>query len=94
MSVDKQSLLPLYHQVEESLRQNIADGVYLPDQPIPPEIELQKRFNVSRETVRKAVNNLVLAGLVEKRKGVGLLSPVRKLFQDLTNCIAPPRKFL
>ena len=71
MSIDKQSLLPLYHQVEESLRQNIADGVYLPDQPMPPEIELQKRFNVSRETVRKAVNNLVLAGLVEKRKGVG-----------------------
>ena len=71
MSVDKQSLLPLYHQVEESLRQNIADGVYLPDQPIPPEIELQKRFNVSRETVRKAVNNLVLAGLVEKIRGKG-----------------------
>ena len=71
MSVNKQSLLPLYHQVEESLRQNIADGVYLLDQPMPPEIELQKRFNVSRETVRKAVNNLVLAGLVEKIRGVG-----------------------
>lgn len=71
MSIDKKSLLPLYHQVEESLRKDIADGVYLTDQPIPTELELQKQFNVSRETVRKAVNNLVLAGLVEKRKGKG-----------------------
>ena len=71
MSINKQSLLPLYHQVEESLRYDIANGVFLPDQPIPTEIELKKNFNVSRETVRKAVNNLVLAGLVEKRKGIG-----------------------
>ena len=71
MSVDKNSLLPLYHQVEESIRQDIANRIYLPDQSIPTELELQEKFNVSRETVRKAVNNLVLAGLVEKRKGVG-----------------------
>jgi len=71
MSIDKNSLLPLYHQVEESLRQQIADRVYPPGQSIPTEIELQEEFDVSRETVRKAVNNLVSAGLVEKRKGVG-----------------------
>ena len=71
MPVNKESLLPLYHQVEESLRQDIVNRVYIPGTPIPTETELQKRFNVSRETVRKAVNNLVLTGLVEKRKGVG-----------------------
>ena len=61
----------MYHQVEESIRQDIANRIYLPDQSIPTELELQEKFNVSRETVRKAVNNLVLAGLMEKRKGVG-----------------------
>ena len=71
MSVDKNSLLPLYHQVEESIRQDIANRIYLPGQSIPTELELQEKFNVSRETIRKAVNNLVVAGLVEKRKGVG-----------------------
>ncbi len=71
MSVDKNSLIPLYHQVETSIRKDIANKIYLPDQPIPTELELQEKFNVSRETVRKAVNNLVYAGLVEKRKGVG-----------------------
>jgi len=71
MLVDKNSLLPLYHQVEASIRKDIANKIYLPGQSIPTEIELQEKFNVSRETVRKAVNNLVFAGLVEKRKGVG-----------------------
>ena len=71
MSINKKSLLPLYHQVEEKLRQDIVNKVYLPSQPIPAESQLQKKFKVSRETVRKAVNNLVLAGLLEKRKGVG-----------------------
>jgi len=70
-SINRESLLPLYHQVEESIRQDIANRIYLPGQSIPTELELQEEFNVSRETVRKAVNNLVVAGLVEKRKGVG-----------------------
>jgi GntR family transcriptional regulator len=61
----------LYHQVESCIRSDIAKKNYLPDQSIPTEIELQKKFDLSRETVRKAINNLVFAGLVEKRKGVG-----------------------
>jgi GntR family transcriptional regulator len=71
IKIDRHSLLPLYHQVEENLRRDIANRIYRPDQPIPTEIALQKKYDVSRETVRRAVNNLVLAGLVEKRKGVG-----------------------
>ena len=71
MTIDSHSLLPLYHQVEEKLRKDIASGVYRPDQPIPTKIALQKKYDVSRETVRRAVNNLVLAGLVEKSKGCG-----------------------
>ncbi len=70
MTIGEHSLLPLYHQVEENLRTDIANWVYQPDLPIPTEIELQKKYDVSRETVQRAVNNLVLAGLMEKRNGV------------------------
>lgn len=70
-TINRESLLPLYHQVEESIRQAITSRVYLPAEAIPTETELQKQFSVSRETIRKAVANLVLAGLLEKRKGVG-----------------------
>ncbi len=71
IEINRNSLLPLYHQVEESLRQAIANKIYVPGKSIPTETELQEQYDVSRETVRKAVNNLVLAGLLEKRKGVG-----------------------
>jgi len=75
MTIGEHSLLPLYHQVEENLRTDIANWVYQPDLPFPTEIELQKKYDVSRETYQRqrAVNNLVLAGLMEKRKGVGTL---------------------
>jgi len=71
MVIDKNSLLPLYHQVEESIRKNISAKIYIPGETIPTEAELQKKYNVSRETIRKAVTNLVQLGLLEKRKGVG-----------------------
>ena len=63
--------MPLYFQLQEAIRNKIAHGVYKPDEPIPTEQELQKEYEVSRETVRKAINDLVLAGLVEKRRGKG-----------------------
>ena len=80
MNIDRQSLLPLYHQVEETLQRDIVNGVYQPDQPIPTEIALQKKYDVSRETVRKAVNNLMLAGVVEKRKGTPSVTGKQKAF--------------
>ncbi len=71
IEINRNSLLPLYHQVEESIRQAISEKMYVPGKAIPTETELQDLYDVSRETVRKAVNNLVQAGLLEKRKGVG-----------------------
>ena len=82
-SINRESLLPLYHQVEESIRQDIANRLYLPGQSIPTELELQEKFNVSRETIRKAVANLVLAGLLEKRKGVGTFVAHHKIVHRL-----------
>jgi len=46
MNIDRHSLLPLYHQVEENLRRDIANRIYRPDQPIPTEVALQKKYDV------------------------------------------------
>jgi GntR family transcriptional regulator len=83
MLINKASLLPLYHQVEESIRQGITTKAYLPGQAIPTEGELQEQYRVSRETVRKAVSNLVLAGLLEKRKGRGTFVTIPKIVHRL-----------
>jgi GntR family transcriptional regulator len=82
-SINRESLLPLYHQVEEVLREDIANKMYLPGQTIPTETELQDLFEVSRETIRKAVTNLVLAGLLEKRKGLGTFVAQPKIVHRL-----------
>ena len=71
MGNNKNNLLPLYWQVEEYLRQQIEGKIIKPGEKILTEIELQKKFNVSRTTVRKAIERLVIVGRVEKKQGKG-----------------------
>jgi GntR family transcriptional regulator len=63
--------IPLYFQLEEALRKKIASREYLPGQPIPSELQLQQEYGVSRETVRRAINDLTSSGLVTKVRGIG-----------------------
>jgi GntR family transcriptional regulator len=67
----KKTPVPLYFQVAESIRKKIVKNVYERGTPIPTEIQLQEEYDVSRETVRKAVNELVAEGLLEKVRGKG-----------------------
>ena len=61
----------LHQQVAESLRQLIAEGRLRPGDALPPERDLAVRFGVSRVTVREALRELQLLGLVETRQGGG-----------------------
>jgi GntR family transcriptional regulator len=92
--VNRESLLPLYHQVEEALRDDIVNKRCLPGQAIPTESELQDHFSVSRETIRKAVTNLVLAGLLEKRKGLGTFVAHPKIVHRLGRLYASTEEIL
>ncbi len=80
--IDKNSKLPLYYQVVESLVKEIQEGKYLENQKIPSERELCDIYEVSRVTIRHAVNELVDMGLLVKRHGDGTyVAP--KMSQDL-----------
>jgi GntR family transcriptional regulator len=73
--------VPLYQQVHELLAdwiRTMAVGDML-----PPEHELEVRFGVSRATIRKAVENLVHAGLLEKRQGLGTIVRSASATQNL-----------
>jgi GntR family transcriptional regulator len=63
--------VPLYHVLKETLRLEIRSGLYKPGQLIPPEKELQDRFNVSRTTVRRAIRDLSDEGLLDPQPGRG-----------------------
>ncbi|MCV7424608.1 GntR family transcriptional regulator [Mycobacterium yunnanensis] len=60
----------------------VLDGLVEGD-PFPPERELAARFGVARETVRQAVHELLVEGLVERR-GRGTVVSKPKLVQPLS----------
>lgn len=69
--LDAASSDPLYQQVVDDIKRDIASGLYLPGERIPTEIELGDIYRISRITVRRAVKELVKEGLLIKRQGKG-----------------------
>jgi DNA-binding LacI/PurR family transcriptional regulator len=65
------STVPKYRQIYEDLYSAIATGSFRPGDRLPSEAELGKRYNTSRITVAKAVNDLQTHGLVSRRAGSG-----------------------
>jgi GntR family transcriptional regulator len=62
---------PLYRTVHRELRERIVSGLYPPGGGVPSERRLIEEFKVSLITVRRALDELVLDGLIERRQGVG-----------------------
>lgn len=62
----------LYEDVAGELRQRISRGVYRPGTRIPSESELVREFRVSAITVRRAIRDLTLEGLLFGRQGLGV----------------------
>lgn len=70
-SIDPHSPVPLYHQIYLDLRQMIQRGVILPDDMLPPELEISEAYRVGRQTVRQAIARLVDENMVERFAGRG-----------------------
>jgi GntR family transcriptional regulator len=62
---------PMYQQIADDLRAQIEAGALAGGTQMPTEIELQDRYNASRNTVRDAIKRLISVGLVETRPGQG-----------------------
>jgi DNA-binding GntR family transcriptional regulator len=62
---------PLYRHVYDQIRQRIGLGVYARGGALPSEIKLGQEFGVSQITVRRAINELALDGLIDRRQGIG-----------------------
>lgn len=63
--------VPKYQRILEQLEREVLSGDHLPGARLPSEADLTKRFNTSRITVGRAVRELHLRGLVERRAGSG-----------------------
>ncbi len=74
--------VPLYAQLEVSLRESISRGNWGPGQPLPSDRELAEQWRVSRCTVRQALDNLVRDGLIERRQGKGTFVVPSEVVRD------------
>jgi GntR family transcriptional regulator len=81
--VDANRPVPLYYQLREIVRQEILSGVRKPGDQLPTEKELEQRFGVSRVTVRQALRDLMVEGLLVRQRGRGTFVATPKLEKAL-----------
>jgi len=65
--------IPLYEYVYNKLKDSIVNGDYVVESKLPSEKDLQRIFDVSRITIRKAVEMLQSEGYVKKYPGIGTI---------------------
>lgn len=69
--LNRASFEPAYYQLREIIRRQIASGELRLGDRIPPENELAQRYKLSRMTVRRALEDLVEAGILVPKRGLG-----------------------
>src|SRR5690625_3562970 len=81
--IDKNSPIPIYHQLEENIKSLIKNGNLKPGDIIPSEREYAEKYEISRMTVRQAISNLVNERLLYRIKGRGTFVMEKKIEQNL-----------
>ncbi len=71
--VDTQDDLPIYRQLVESIRYEIASGVYAPSEVMPATRALARELDVSFHTIRRAYGILVEEGVLASQPGKGFV---------------------
>jgi GntR family transcriptional regulator len=80
--LDKRSPIPLYYQLAETLREQIAAGRLAPGDQLPAERELAEQHGISRMTVRQALQQLIREEVLEAKQGLGTYIAQPKLTYD------------
>lgn len=81
--INKHSPLPIYYQLEQGIKEMIEKGQLQPGEMIPSEREWAETYEISRMTVRQAINNLVNDGYLVRKRGKGTFVATKKIEQPL-----------
>ena len=71
LSIERDSFVPIYRQLDASMRRLILNGTLAPSQKLPSTRELAQELGVSRITVKSVYEQLVAEGYVFARTGAG-----------------------
>jgi len=59
----------VYHDIADDITKSINEGLF--DKKLPTEVQLMARYNVSRNTIRKAIDLVYQKGLLRRVQGSG-----------------------
>ncbi len=79
--LSRASVVPLYFQLQELLKEKIEAGAWSPDELIPSEPELCATYEVSRTVVRQALAILEQDGQIRRVRGRGTFVAAPKIEQ-------------
>jgi GntR family transcriptional regulator len=82
-AIDKEIPIPYHYQLRELLRGEIVAGRWAVNEKLPSERELCEAFDLSRTTVREAIDALVNEGLLRREKGRGTFIAEPKIVEDI-----------
>ena len=74
---------PRHEQISDWLRKQIDQGAYEVDEKLPSENQLGERFDVSRVTVRRALQTLENEDYIYRRQGLGSFVKEQRAAQGL-----------
>lgn len=83
--LDHDSKIPLHKQAEEQLRELIKHPDFKDGELFPKEVDLAKRWGISRNTLRQAIAILVNEKLLERKKGSGTRVSQNRITTNLNN---------
>ncbi|RKP58306.1 GntR family transcriptional regulator [Cohnella endophytica] len=71
--------IPLYHQIQQYILNQIQSGIWKPHDQLPAERLLADQFNVSRITAKNAINGMVADGYLYRHRGRGTFVTDKKI---------------
>ncbi|MBN7796163.1 GntR family transcriptional regulator [Parahaliea mediterranea] len=72
VSVEWNDKQPIYRQLRDRVVERIMDGSFAEGEAVPSVRQVAADFQINHLTVGKAYQELVDAGLLEKRRGLGM----------------------
>jgi GntR family transcriptional regulator len=86
--LDRQSVVPLYYQIQQSLLGQIRAGELVAGAPMPSEQEIATRLGVSRMTARQALKSLCSLGVAYSQRGKGTFVSAGKLEKNFRQVLS------
>lgn len=71
LKIDATLPVPIWSQIEDGVRHLVASGALSPGDPLPSVRDLAREQRINPNTVAKAYQRLVEAGILETRRGEG-----------------------